>query len=239
MQLGQFARHHRRTRTPQNRHHIGECRGQPGAGFIEDECRGHGLQGFECGAPFAPLGRQKAREQEAVARQRRQHQPGQHGGGARHRMHRQIFGQGRARQLEARIGHQRGSRIADQRDTRPGPQFRQQARALAFPIVVVIGGERLREAVDRQQLGGDTGIFGRDQVAALQHIERAQCDITRMPDGRRGQIKPRPQFRLLHARWRGRLPERFTLWRCRHRLAHLMIWYGARIRQRRVWIRVR
>ena len=45
-----------------------------------------------------------------------------------------------------------------------------------------------------QQLGGNAGIFGGDQVNRLQYVQRPKADIPRMADGRGGQIKSLLQF---------------------------------------------
>ena len=71
----------------------------------------------------------------------------------------------RAHQLEAGVGDQRRAGIADQRDARARLAFSQQPRPLPGRVVVVIGGQRFGDAVDGQQLGGDAGILGGDQVA--------------------------------------------------------------------------
>ena len=76
----------------------------------------------------------------------------------------------------------------------PSCSLRQQARPLACGIVVVIGGERPGDAVDGQQLGGDAGILGGDQVAGLQHLQRPQGDVAGIADGGGDDIKTRRQL---------------------------------------------
>ena len=119
------------------------------------------------GAPAGALRRQETGEQEAVARQARQDQRRQGGGGAGQRHHREALVDGVAHQLVAGVRHQGRAGIADQRHhlapsqpcQNPGPHF--------GSIVVVIGDERLGDAVDRQQLGGDAGILGGDAMSRL------------------------------------------------------------------------
>ncbi|MEJ0040716.1 MAG: hypothetical protein WDM81_00135 [Rhizomicrobium sp.] len=70
-------------------------------------------------------------------------------------MHGHALGQRLAHQLVAGVGHQRRARVADQRDPRLMAQPCDQLGPLAGAIVVVIGGQRLGDAVDGKQLRRD------------------------------------------------------------------------------------
>ena len=107
-----------------------------------------------------------------------------------------IFRDRLAHQLEARIGDERRAGVADQRHALPALEPCDQPRPLPRRIVVVVGDERLGDAVDGQKLRGDARVFGRDHVATFQHIQRPQRHVARMADRRGRHIEARAPKRL-------------------------------------------
>ena len=114
-------------------------------------------------------------------------------------MHRYVFGVCRAHQLVAGIRDERGARIADQRNARAFLKPGEQAGALAFAIVIVVGRKGLGDAMDGQQLGGDAGIFGGNGIDAAQNLQRPERDVPGVADWCRGHIKARRKLALI---WR-------------------------------------
>src|SRR3546814_19266650 len=72
----------------------------------------------------------------------------------------------------------------------------EQATAFARSGMVVIGGQRRRDAFGAQQLARDPRVLAGDAVGAAQHVERAPADIAEIADRRRHQIKPGGQRRV-------------------------------------------
>jgi hypothetical protein len=136
------------------------------------------------------LRRQEAGEEEAVAGQAGNHQTGERGRSAGQGDDRQAGFDGGLHQLEPRVGDEGGSRVAHQGHRiamfhgfdKPGPH--------GFGVVIVIGDERPRDAVGRQQLSGHAGVLAGHPVDLLQEGHGAQGDICEVADWRGDDIKP-------------------------------------------------
>src|SRR3546814_20806613 len=63
----------------------------------------------------------------------------------------------------------------------------QQAAAVTFAGMIVVGGEGRGDALGAQQLAGDPGVLAGDAVGAAQHVERPPADVAEVADGRRHQ----------------------------------------------------
>src|SRR3546814_12931279 len=69
-----------------------------------------------------------------------------------------------AHQLEAWIGNQGRAGVGNQRQRLAAGHRLQQAAAVAFAGMIVVGGERRGDALGAQQLAGDTGVLDRRSV---------------------------------------------------------------------------
>ncbi len=202
-QLGELARH-RGVAVAEYCRHAGERGGESGRRLEEDQA---GPQRGELGERAAAgrlAWRQESPEEEAVAGQAGQHQGSQHRRSARRDADRDTGGDRFAHQLVAGIGDQRHAGVADQRDALALGQARQQLRAHARGIVLVIGLQRRPDAVEGEQLAGDPGVLAGDQVDACQERQRAQRDVVAVADRRGHDDQP---FGRLPA---GRIVARFT-----------------------------
>ena len=56
-------------------------------------------------------------------------------------------------------------------------------------VVLVVGRQRLRDAVAGEQLGADAGVLAGDHVGRGQQAKRAQADVLGIPDRRRHQVE--------------------------------------------------
>src|SRR3546814_10540556 len=65
----------------------------------------------------------------------------------------------------------------------------QQAAAVTFAGMIVVGGEGRGDALGAQQLAGDPGVLAGDAVGAAQHVERPPADVAEVADGRRHQVE--------------------------------------------------
>ena len=82
------------------------------------------------------------------------------------------------REAVAGVGHHRRARIGDERHRPPLRQRRQQPRALRRAIVVVIGQDTARAAVnpvDLEEFSRLAGVLRRQDVGGAQDVERAQA----------------------------------------------------------------
>jgi hypothetical protein len=66
---------------------------------------------------------------------------------------------------------------------------RDQARALALGVVLMIGGERSADAEMRQQLLRVARVFRGDEIGAHEHRKRAEGNVGEIADRRRHEIE--------------------------------------------------
>ena len=202
MKLRQFARYDRRPR-PEHRFHIGETLSQTLRGLEKNERGRNALQFRKSRAAFAAFRRKESCKHEPVRRQTGNHEGGEGGRGAGYRVNGKPLGDCFADELIARVRHEGRARVADQRHPLTVPQASQKPGPDLGCIVIVVGKERLGNAIDREQLRGHPRVFGHDRIAGFEHIERPQGDIAGIADGCRNDVKTgREQFlgRILRIR---------------------------------------
>jgi len=96
-----------------------------------------------------------------------------------------------ADQLVTRVGDQRRACVADERDTGAAGEIGQDAGALFFGVVLVIGAQRAADAVVGDEGPAVAGILAINDVGAGECGEGAQRDVGQIPDGRGDEIKTR------------------------------------------------
>jgi hypothetical protein len=101
----------------------------------------------------------------------------------------------RAHQLETGIGDERRAGVADQRNSGAVGETGKQLRARLRGIVVVIGGERGRDAVMVEELAGDAGILAGDEIGRRQHLQRPHGNVAQIADRSGDQVQPGRQRR--------------------------------------------
>ncbi len=192
VQLGELARH-RGLPLAEHGRHVGEAFSQPGRRLEEHQRSRHTLKLGKPRPARALLGRQESREQERIGRQPGAAKRRQQRAGARQARHAMVFVQTIAHQLVAGIGYERRAGVADQRYRLAARQLGQDARALALGVVLVIGAQRSRDGIVRQQRTAVAGILAVDHIGPRQGGQRAQGDVGEVADRRRHQIEPRRQ----------------------------------------------
>ncbi len=216
--LADLARHRRVAGAEPGRHRR-QRRAEARAALVEDEASAQSLHFGEGVSARLLLGRQEAREQEAIGRKPRQRQRGDRGAGAREGDDVVSRRTCVAHQLEARIGDHRRARIGHQRD-RLAAQPRDQPGAHPIGIMVMIGGHRRFRADVTEQFGGHARIFRGDQIRAAQHVGRTGRQVAKIADRGRDDVEPgrkRIGHRGSHGRGLGATATADTGQRCTRR----------------------
>ena len=174
---------------------IDEGRGEIVGRFVKNDRARLMAQRFQIFPSCIAARLQKALEHKAPRIHARKHQcidertaPG-NGGNGNLRLHAQ------AHHIRARIGNARRARIGHQCARFAVSQTGDQGFAACALIVLMIADLRLIQAEMGQQLRGDAGILGGNEVRLAQYLHGAFADIGKVADGRGDQIQ-RP---ALHA----------------------------------------
>jgi hypothetical protein len=190
-QLGQLAGDDGIART-ERIGHVGERGRQPLRRFQQHERRRYIRKLLQLAAACSTPRREETREQEAHCRQAGHAERGKRGRCARNREQRQPSVDAAAHQAVARVGNERRARIGHQSHSLPPPNPLDQGRPRRARRVFVIAYQWARDAMDGEQLGGDTGVLAGDHVGLRKHVESAQRDIGGVADRRRNQIEAGP-----------------------------------------------
>ncbi len=106
-------------------------------------------------------------------------------------------------ELETGVRDERRAGIADERNLGALLKPRQQGRAHALGIVLVIGLERGRDAVAVEQAMRDARVLGQHDIRLRQGRERPQRHVAEIADGRRDDMQARRQGLALEQQQRG------------------------------------
>ena len=178
-------------RRPQSHHclDVGECVQNPVRSLVEDQGARFLLQLRKHLAPLRRFRRKEAAEAERIRRQARGAQRAHRGRHPGNRHHRNACVNGRRHHSVAGIGDQRRPGIGDQRDVRPGFEFRDQlARASRF-VVLVIADQRFRDIQVLQKFARLARVLASDAIALAQDAPRPQRDVFQIADGRRDDVE--------------------------------------------------
>ena len=148
-------------------------------------------------APISPsrvrraraLRRQEAFEEEAVGRQARGDERGEHGGGAGDRGDGQAFLDRRLHEPVAGIRHERRARVRDQGQGLPFLNPVDHAFAHRIVGMLVIGDERRGDAVMGEQRLRHPCVLGQDRIGGGKHAQRAERHVLQVADGGRDHIE--------------------------------------------------
>lgn len=191
--LGQFAADGRPPVCAEDLRGSSDGRGNAMRGFEEDESGGNGREFGEPVALRLVLHRQKACEEEGIARQagadegRKRRRGARYGNDPVSRLDRLL------RQAVARIGDERRTGIGDERHRFPITECCKQPRPRLGGIVLVIGGGPIDDAVAVQQHPRHPRVLAGEHIDPRKRLEGSQRDVAEIADRRCHEIKARLQ----------------------------------------------
>ena len=190
--LGQLAAHRRRGRAAQHLGGVAQHRRHALGRFVEDQRRRHPAS--SASAVFRAPGRirQEPREEEPVRRQ----PPSVSAASAAEGPGASVTVSRRLRLAHQVIARDRRSSACRPPRRRP-PIAHRQRRQQARPAPRRCDRDRPQrpppsgDAVDLHQPAQAARVLGREHIGRGEHVERAQRDVARRPDGRRHEVQPR------------------------------------------------
>ena len=109
---------------------------------------------------------------------------------AGHGVHRETGLAGGADQLEARIGNQRRAGVRHECDRFAGGHPRQELGPRRRGIVLVVGGQRRRDAVMVEQLPRHPRILAGNHVSRSEGLQRPERDVAQVADRGGDEVQP-------------------------------------------------
>ena len=179
--LGEFARNCSLP-SPVDYREIDQCFGDPVRRLKKHQRGRHMLEFARAATAFTGFIGQEPLEKEAIARQAGEHQPHQHRRSPRRRRELVASLDDGLDELVAGVGDQRRACVGNQRQCLPLAQLRQDQRTHLAGIVLVVGHDRRRDAVMREENLGHTLVLSEDQICRRQRGKRPQRDITEVAD---------------------------------------------------------
>jgi branched-chain amino acid transport system substrate-binding protein len=188
MELGQFARNSGLA-FPEQGCHILERFFQPLRGFEKNQGQAQRPDLIQSGAARVARRWQKTDEEKPVRRQSGEDEPSEHRRGARNGMNLGTRGNRLSHKFVTGIGNERCSRVADERQAITVFESLEKLRSDPGSIVIVVGKQRTRNAVNGEKLGGVARILRQNRLAASQHDEGSQADVLRIANRRCSNIE--------------------------------------------------
>src|SRR4029453_11360937 len=160
------------------------------AGLEQDEGCRNALEFGDARAPCCLLCWQETLEEKTVGREPAQRERCEHRRRSWQRGHACARGARFAHQLVAGVGYERCAGVRDQRDRSAGAEPSDELRSRLRGIVLMVSGERGRDAIVVEKLAGDASVFAGDQLGGGKYLERPHGDVTQIADRGGDQIEP-------------------------------------------------